>query len=276
MIVIGQVLADPWLSISLTGQFPTWFPVADKLGIPVRHSHGKRPGGLVRALDQAHEWVRWRGVGQQIVPRVDTWVGKRYLDRIPRVEVSEFQDTGEIAWSQDLLDIYALQRWKVLGSLTQALREDFEFVYFTTASSYVRPAELMRVVQSLPSTGTYAGTRHVDARTGLAFASGANRILSRDVAEVVIRERRHYRHDVMEDVGLGALVERIGIPLVDLPSTNIDSLHVLQGMDDQEIKRNFHFRMTSGSRKNRRDAELMKALHERVSAIDAGPQDMGS
>lgn len=271
MIVIGQVLADPWLSISLTGQFPTWLPIADELGLPIRHSHGKRPGRLVQSFDRTHEWVRWHGVGRELVPRVDTWVGRKYLDWIPSVAVTEFGATGSTAWSQDLRDVYALQRWKVLGSLQQALREDFEYVYFTTASSYVRPAELIRVVESLPVSGTYAGTRHVDARTGLAFASGANRVLSRDVAEIVIRERRHYRQDVMEDVGLGALVMSNGIELVDLPSLNVPSLAVLEGLDDSTIKRNFHFRMTSGSRKDRHDASLMHTLHQRVLKIDGPP-----
>ena len=270
MIVIGQVLVDPWLSISMTGQFRTWLPIADGLGIPVKHSHGRRPGVLVQLFDRAHEWAWWRVKGQELVPRIDTLVGRRYLSRIPDAEVVDFQGTGSTGWSQNLLDIYALQRWKVLGSLQQALREDFDFVYFTTASSYVRPAELRRTVAALPLSGTYAGTRHVDTRTGLAFASGANRVLSRDVVELVIRERRKYRHDVMEDVGLGELVMSGGIELRDLPSVNVGSREALDALDDSTIRENFHFRMTSGSRKNRHDAALMHTLHQRVMRID-GP-----
>ena len=268
MIVIGQVLADPWLSISLRGQFPTWLPRAEELGLQVRHSHGRRPRKVLEALDRSHEWMRWHGVGRGLIPRFDTWVGRRFLNHIPSVHVSHFAETQGVAWSQDLRDVYAFQRWKVLGSLSQALREDFDLVYFTTASSYIRPSELLRVMESLPQTGLYAGTPHVDARTGIRFASGANRILSRDVAETVVRDRLHYRNDVMEDVGLGELISEMGVELVDLPSVNVDSLEVLEELSDREIDRNFHFRMTSGSRKDRRDVELMHALHMRVSAID--------
>ena len=277
MIVIGQVLTAPWLDISMAGQFPTWLPIADKLRIPVRHSHGRRSGRGLQAFDRAHEWVRWRGIGQVLVPRLDSWVGRRYRDHVPDASIENFQATGATAWSQNLRDVYALQRWKVLGSLRQALREDFDFVYFTTASSYVRPAELLRIVASLPSSGVYAGTRHVDGRTELAFASGANRVLSRDVAELVVRERRHYRIDVMEDVGLGALIMGAGIGLLDLPSVNVSSQRALDDLDDGAIEENFHFRMTSGSRKNRTDAELMRILHKRVLQIESrfAPTDHG-
>jgi len=94
--------------------------------------------------------------------------------------------------------------------------------------------------------------------------------MSRDVAEMVVRDRVHYRNDVMEDVGLGNLISGLGVELVDLPSVNIDSLTALNALSSQEIEQNFHFRMTSGTRKNRQDVKLMHALHERVTQIENG------
>lgn len=273
MIVIGQVLADPWLSISLNGQFPTWIPVAEGLGLQVRHSHGRRPGRALQSADRTHEWLRWHGAGRTVIPRLDSWAGKRFLNNIPTASVTEFCGTGGVAWAQDLHDVYALQRWKILGSLTQALKEEFDLVYFTTASSYVRPDRLLQVIESLPRTGLYAGTPHVDAGTGIRFASGANRILSRDVVELVVSNRLDYRNDVMEDVGLGNLIIRAGIPLVELPSINVGSFEVLRSLGESDIERNFHFRMTSGTRRERLDTELMAALHQRILSIDVGPQD---
>ena len=268
MIVIGQVLAEPWLRISLEGQFPTWIPVAEGLGLQIRHSHGRRPGRVLQSADRVHEWLRWHGAGRRVISRLDSWIGKKFLDDIPTASVTEFCGTGGVAWAQDLHDVYALQRWKILGSLTQALKEEFDFVYFTTASSYVRPDRLLQVIESLPRTGLYAGTPHVDAGTGIRFASGANRILSRDVVEMVVSNRLGYRNDVMEDVGLGDLIIRAGTSLVELPSINVGSFEVLRSLDDSEIERNFHFRMTSGTLSNRLDAQLMAALHERVNALD--------
>lgn len=270
IIIIGQVLADPWLSISTAGQFPTWLPQAERLGIPVRHSHGKKPGKVLRFLDRTHEWARWSVIGQDLIPRLDAWIGRRYLDHVPVADATKFCENEGTAWAQNLFDVYALQRWKILGSLQQALREDFDFVYFTTASSYVRPSKLLNVVERLPRNQTYAGTRHVDARTGIVFGSGANRILSRDVAELVIRERYRYRNDVMEDVGLGELITGAGVELVELPSVNVNSRELLEALSDREIEHNFHFRMTSGKRQDRQDVSLMHALHERVTRIEKG------
>lgn len=267
LIVIGQVLSEPWLSITREGQFPTWIQTARDRGIPVRHSHGKRSGLAIRALDRCHEWIRWRGIGRSLVPRMDAAVGSRFLDRTPAVQVGQFVDPHEVSWQQNLVDVYALQRWKVVGSLTQALREDFTHVYFTTASSYVRIDELECVVESLPAEGLYAGTRHVDAISGCEFASGANRMLSRDVVELVLGNTHIYRNDVMEDVGLGRVVTELGVPLVELPSLNVSSEKELDHLTDAQLLDNFHFRMTSGPRHARRDAYLMRRLHARVLTL---------
>ena len=268
LIVIGQVLNDPWLSITRDGQFPTWLQDAGDRGLRVRHSHGRRSGPIVRALDRAHEWLRWNGRGRTAVPRLDSWLGGPWLSRVPTARVGDFLVPGEVAWAQGLVDVYALQRWKVLGSFTQALSEDFTHVYFTTASSYVRIQELMSVVDALPTSEVYAGTSLTDAISGAHFASGANRIFSRDVIEAVVRERKRYRNDVMEDVGLGRLIHQMGIGLTPLATVNVPSVQAVDSLTDEEILANFHFRTTSGDRRQRQDAQVMHALHGRVIDLE--------
>ena len=268
LIVIGQVLVDPWLSIALQGQFPTWLKDAQDQGIPVRHSHGWRSNSVLRSLDRAHEWLRWNGRGRILIPRVDGWLGTPWLDRVPKVKVGFFTYPNTVAWQQRLVDVYALQRWKVMGSLTQALTEDFTHVYFTTASSYVRINKLSAVVASLPTTGVYAGTPFTDAISGTRFASGASRILSRDVVESVVARRRRYRNDVMEDAGLGRLIHEMGIDLAPLSSINVPSVESVGELSDEQILDTFHFRTTSQSPTERRDAQVMEALHERVVKLE--------
>ena len=268
LIVIGQVLVDPWLGITQTGQFPTWLKDASAHGIPVRHSHGWRSNILVRSVDRVHEWLRWHGRGRSLVPRVDSWLGSYWLDRVPKVEVGFFINPDTIAWQQRLVDVYALQRWKIMGSLTQALTEDFTHVYFTTASSYVRVNKLLAVVDELPLTRVYAGTPFTDAISGTHFASGANRILSRDVVALVVREKERYRNDVMEDAGLGRLVHELGIDLMPLPSVNVPSVRAVRELSDEEILDTFHFRTTSLSSRQRMDAQVMQTLHSRVVELE--------
>ena len=268
MIVIGQVLVDPWLSISRNGQLGTWLGSELPSGYCVRHSFARRPGPLMRTFDSTHEWLRWRGMGRSLVPRIDAAIGKRWLEHVQSLDATSFAGMGLDAWSQGMPDIYALQRWKVIGSLTMAMREDFDFVYFTTASSYVRPGRLAEFVAELPDAGVYAGTLVEDAISGVEFASGASRIMSRDVAAEVLREKRRYGNDVMEDVGLGRLVGELGYSLIPWPSVNVASTEELNALTDAEIVENFHFRMTSGTPKARQDVPLMHALHRRVLSLE--------
>lgn len=269
MIVIGQVLSDPWLSITVDGQFRTWLQDARDLGIPVRHSHGRRSGAVTRALDRGHEWLRWHGRGRSLVPRIDAAIGRPALMWTPTVRVGSFIFPDSVGWQQDLVDVYALQRWKVVGSLNQAMTEEFDFVYFTTASSYVNVRVLMNTLSELPRTGLYAGTEHQDAISGTYFASGASRVMSRDVVAAVLENRRGYRNDVMEDVGLGRLISDLGYTLTSLPSINVSSPEALASVTDEQIRQNFHFRMTSGHPGKRQDAPLMLGLHERIKRVEA-------
>ncbi len=268
MIVIGQVLTEPWLSIAREGQLSTWLTKTLPHDVAVRHSFARKPKTLMRIFDSSHEWLRWHGRGRSLVPRIDSAIGRRWLEHVQRLDSTSFAGGDRDAWSQGMPDIYALQRWKVIGSLTMAMREDFDFVYFTTASSYVRPGRLAEFVAELPNTGVYAGTPVGDAMSGVEFASGANRIMSRDVVAEVLREKRRYRNDVMEDVGLGRLIGELGYPLIPWPSVNVASTERLDALTDTEIVENFHFRMTSGTRKARQDVPLMLALHRRVLSLE--------
>jgi len=268
MIVIGQVLAEPWLSIARDGQFATWLHDPLPENVLVRHSFGRPPGAVLGRLDRWHEWLRWHGRGRSVVPMIDAFVGRRWLDSSQRVGTAAFLNRESVGWHQAMPDVYALQRWKVLGSLGMAMEEKFDYVYFTTASSYVRIAALVERVHDLPSVGVYAGTPMIDGVSGARFASGASRLMSRDVVEQVLLHRREYVNDVMEDVGLGRLIMGLGYELVPWPSLNVDSFDALENLSDAEIKENFHFRMRSGTRQARQDVPLMKALHQRVQGLE--------
>jgi len=266
LIVVGQVLGEPWLDIATRGQLRTWVPEAESHGLRVRHSYGRPPGGVLRRVDALHEWARWTHWGRLWVPRLDAAWGSLLMNWRQDVSVDEFDGPDHVGWRQGLPDVYMFQRWKVLGSLGQSLQEDYDFVYFTTASSYVRPNALVEFASSLPRSRCYAGTKMVDHGTGLVFGSGANRFLSRDVVEMVLSHRDWYRNDVMEDVGLGRVVKNLGMDLIPAPSMNVGSLTELESLGDVAIEEHFHFRLKSGTSQQRNDVELMHALHERLSA----------
>ena len=117
-------------------------------------------------------------------------------------------------------------------------------------------------------TGVYAGTPFTDAISGTRFASGANRVFSRDVVEAIVREKKRYRNDVMEDAALGSLIQEMGIDLLPLESVNVPSIEAVEKLSDESILENFHFRTTSQVLAERRDPEVMRALHARVIDLE--------
>jgi hypothetical protein len=167
-------------------------------------------------------------------------------------------------------DMYALQRWKVVTSLAQALAEpDWDYVYFTTASSYVRVDALLARVGDLPSSGVLAGTRMIEGTTQEVFVSGANRIFSRDVAELIVRNRHSYANDVMEDVGVSRLAASQGVSVLSWPSVNLASHAELDATSDQVLLDNHHFRLRSEEAGTRNDVSLMHALHDRLRVLES-------
>jgi hypothetical protein len=221
-------------------------------------------------FDRSHERLRWSPRFRNIVPALDNIAGLPFRSVVPKVEVGTWAGSEQVSWSRDIPDLYALQRWKVLASLSQALTEaDWDVVYFTTASSYLRVNALLERVDALPNSGVFAGTRLVEGSTREEFASGANRAMSRDVVEAVIHHRRAYSNDVMEDVGLSRLIGSLGVELIPWPSMNIESEQALNDVSDDEIRLHHHFRLRSELKGVRQDVSLMKHLHQRVREIGA-------
>lgn len=265
MIVIGDVLHEPWHSISTQGQIPTWLATAERPGVVVRHSHGKKLSSLGRFADRWHERLRWSTHGRPRVPAIDAFFGKPFLKVVPTVSLTTWADSGQVAWSQDLPDMYVAQRWKVLGSLTQALAEDWDFVYFTTATSYVNVDALVAHIADLPLQACYAGTVYQDWPSGQVFASGANRILSRDVAELVVSKKQEYRNDIMEDAGLGRLLFNHGIEVQPMASVNIDSEATLSDVSNSQLQSSIHIRVKTSDPTRKEDIRLMHLIHDRVT-----------
>lgn len=271
LVVIGDVLHEPWYSISVNGQMRTWLPdVVDDPRFHIRHSHSQPLGAMGGWFDRTHEWARWWDRTRGLIPRLDDAVGRPWRDKRARVTVGTWAGSNQVAWSQAMPDLYALQRWKVVTSMTQALTEaDWNFVYFTTASSYVRAERLWERVRELPETGVYAGTLMIEGVTGEPFASGANRVFSRDVVELVVRERGEYANDVMEDVGIGRLLAGHGITVTAWPSLNVTSQAELDSVSDAGLLDHHHFRVRSEINGRRNDVELMHALHDRLRGLES-------
>jgi hypothetical protein len=127
----------------------------------------------------------------------------------------------------------------------------------------VKPEILLERIFSLPENQPiYAG---VKAYAGANFAAGNCRLLSRSAAILVLQNCRHFDAGYIEDRAMGNLMEKIGIPFIELPSLNISSIEELDRTSDKTMKRNFHIRVKSGTFKNRNDVALMQAVFKIIN-----------
>lgn len=270
MIFSGHALQAPWVEIAKQGMFQTWLAQAEPFGLQVRHMYGMTMPTGTRWLDRWHEWARWQVRGKHIVPAMDAVLSWPWRNALPGYCVRpNFLGTDHIAWHVHVPDSYFSLRWKMVAGYQALLNEcDFDLVYMATTSSYVNIPRLLELTADLPTSGVYAGSRIYDVRSGIEFASGANRMMSRDVLELIVANRARYTSRHPEDLDLGRMLTGLGVQVRELPTMNIASQAELDAFTDDELDVSHHFRLTSGPRRRRGDVPLMQALHTRMQRIN--------
>jgi hypothetical protein len=264
---ITHGLYKPWIDILHLGQVPTWLSLPLPNNFEVIHFHGKAGGKIVTAYDKLHERIRWTNRWVAAPLRwFDEVLGYPLRRYIPRTKISTSLALGNPSVEIGFMDIYATMKWKDLAILNYFYTQtDANYLFMTTTSSYLRPYVLMSIVEELPRSNVYAGAV---AYSGATFAAGNNRLFSRDVVEQILNARSSLQCGIIEDLALGNLCSQLGVDLIELSKRNISSEEELQFLTDEDIGKEFHFRLTSGTRNNRQDVEIMRALHNRVGKID--------
>jgi hypothetical protein len=163
-------------------------------------------------------------------------------------------------------DSYLTFRWKAKGAFKYILETyDFDFVFMTTTSSYIRPNRLLDILGDAPRRGYLGGAR---AYSGANFAAGSNRILSRDLVQYLVDHPTSYLPYPIEDLSLSKSLIAKGIEINFLPHVDIPSVSELEKLTNQELLNNYHFRLKSGSIDHRGDVAIMKALNKRLLEIE--------
>lgn len=85
----------------------------------------------------------------------------------------------------------------------------WDYLARVNASCYVRKAQVLAAVQSLPATGVFRGVG-ADHVRGRYLWGGAQFILSRDVVAALVLNGHKWDHAEMEDVAMSRLVKELG------------------------------------------------------------------
>ena len=267
LCLVGHGYYQPWIDIATEGQDKTWLAQDFPEGFQVIHFHGSPIGRLGLLLDNFHERIRWSNrLGNTLLKVFDFLISLPFLAWVPGSEESKLLHLKHRAIHVLFPDSYLTVRWKVKGIFDFVLQNyDFDYVFITTSSSYIRPQKLIDVLQDSSRTQFLGGAK---AYASATFAAGSNRILSKDLVEYIVRKSTSYLPHIIEDVSMSRSLIRTGVTINFQPHLDISSLSALDSITDEELAMSYHLRLKSGPLSQRNDVAIMKALHNRFIKID--------
>jgi len=263
LVALFHGLYEPWLNILHQGQAKTWIQLSRPSEIQVVNFHSTKLNALGWRFDRLHEYLRWKNRWYAYVLRIfDRLIGFPMIFYTPTYSKSDKLTTNDLAVHVHFPDSYQFMRWKDLSVLKYFLTEtSADFIFMSTTSSYLLPQKLLEVVRSLPREGIYAG---VNPYEGANFAAGNNRLISRDVAELILKQRYRFDPGIIEDRAMGEMLKRMKIEFHPLPSLHLTSENQLNQISNTELLSHFHVRVKSGLFQKRNDVSLMHAVHRRI------------
>lgn len=266
LCLISHGLYEPWLRIYEDGQKETWLKDEQPAGFQVAHFHGTPVSALGRVFDKVHERIRWSNrFGATSLKIFDSALSFPFRNLLPNVTTSELLKARDPVLHVHQPDMYCTYKWKEVGVFSYVLANfNFDYVFTTTTSSYIRPRKLMEVLENQPRDGFYAG---MIPYVGANFASGSNRIFSRDLIEIIVAERKSINSAVIEDVSIADLLRKHNVAPIPLSGLNLSEASDIDTLTTDEIESNYHFRLKSGTLANRMDVELFHQLHDRVKNV---------
>jgi hypothetical protein len=262
-VALFHGLYEPWLGILHQGQAKTWIQLNRPPEIQVVNFHSTKLGAFGWKFDRLHEYLRWKNKWFAYVLQIfDRLTGFPLMFYLPSYSKSDKLLTNDLAVHIHFPDSYQFMRWKDLAVLKYFITEtNADFVFMSTTSSYLLPQKLLEVIQSLPRNRIYAG---VNPYEGANFAAGNNRLISRDVAELILKHRHRFDPGIIEDRAMGEMLTRMKIVFKPLPSLHLTSENQLNEISNSELLSHFHVRVKSGPFQKRTDVSLMHAIHRRV------------
>lgn len=264
LIIVGHGLYFPWTEILYEGQRKTWLTWELPEQIKIVHFHGTPVGKIGLFLDKQHERLRWNSRWSAIFQRgIDRSLALPFKSYIPKVTDSSLLNIEQNALHVHIPDTYFTQSWQNLAWYKYFIEEtSFDFVFSTTTSSLIKPHTLFSMVSKFEAEyPVYAGHRPYE---GANFAAGNNRLLSRTAVELMLSNRHKLDFGEIEDVGIGTLMSRLGVPFMELPSLHISSFRQFEEKKDL-INSNFHIRVKSGTLQKRKDVQIMQEVFKYIN-----------
>jgi hypothetical protein len=135
--------------------------------------------------------------------------------------------------------------------------KEFDYVARVNSSCYVDKKRLIEYIQTLPDNNVFAGLtiKGGDDYKEDWLWGGGQFIISRDVVQKFVDNKEHLRHDLMEDVAISFLANKLEIPFYQGRACSIDNAgndwicvvygggetFIFNNWEDVKLKSNEHF-----------------------------------
>lgn len=156
---------------------------------------------------------------------------------------------------------------------------EFDYVIRTNVSSYWNLQRLLEMLDRAPRNDLYMGVigksyiPKLDAE--LEFISGAGIILSKDIVELILKNREQIESNFIDDIALGILARNLNVKITDAKRKNIGEISRLICIPLHQLSQEYHFRLRSDFNllgfRRRKDVYLMKILHFRLRIANRKP-----
>lgn len=113
---------------------------------------------------------------------------------------------------------------KLLLAFEWALKnKEFDFLARPHSCIYVDKLNLINYVQQLPEENVLAGLEVKDTPQNWLWG-GCGILMSKDIVQKIVDNKKHWDHSVMEDKGISYLANKLGLPYTNGMGCSIDNM----------------------------------------------------
>jgi len=188
----------------------------------------------------------------------ETWASESRED----VEVIYYYgDSNEIKLIGDRLFLDSSEGLMGIGYKTLKMYEyvlenfTFDYIFRTNSSSYVNIEKLLDFIENKPKEKFYSGV--IGKYGGFNFASGSGYFISKDLVDLVVRERNKWDHNLIDDVSLGKLMSENNVKIYRGNRVNLTTM-------DKIIPEGYHYRIKHPLNRNN-DIIMLKKIHNKYA-----------
>jgi hypothetical protein len=258
---------SPWIEILKEGQLKTWARDLEKFpNITVVHIFGNPVGARAHKLDEKYYYLYWsrsKLIARTVISLEYVW--KKLITKWkPLVyEKNKYTDMNSIEWHVAMPDLAILQGVKHLAAIRKSLELDYDFLVTTVTSNYINLRQLQTEVSNLQRNKVLSG--RIMTIGPHTWQQGSFRLWSRDIAEWIIDSSERYQHHLVEDVAMGRLLEKSGGEFIGISNETLETVETVKKLTKNHLSSIASFRCKSMEFGLRTDAQVMRALHEKLT-----------